>query len=81
MRYCRDNVIMRSVKPLPLIGTPTGVAGGLMEGWRLASGLALLILAMFCKITAAIAYAVLAMRQQASVSACAYFPSVFVSDQ
>ncbi|MFT3905886.1 MAG: hypothetical protein QM718_06250 [Steroidobacteraceae bacterium] len=52
---------MKIAKPLLLVSTPLGVAGGLYEAWRLAGGLvflmAVLILGMACALGALVGIA------------------------
>ena len=55
---------MRIGKPLLLITTPIGVAGGLYEAHRLAGGLVFLMVAMLMVISAAIATVVLTIRRE-----------------
>lgn len=45
---------MRIAKPLLLVGTPVGVAGGLYEGYRLAGGLVFVMIAFIVLIGAAV---------------------------
>ena len=57
---------MRIAKPLLLVSTPLGVAGGLREAWRFNHGLAFLMLAMVAVVGVAVASVVaIARREQA----------------
>ena len=57
---------MRIAKPLLLVATPIGVAGGLREAWRFNHGLAFLMLAMLVVVGVAIGSVVaIARREQA----------------
>lgn len=55
---------MRIGKPLLLITTPIGVAGGLYEAHRLAGGLVFLMLAMLLVVSAAIGTVVMTIRRE-----------------
>jgi hypothetical protein len=55
---------MRIGKPLLLIVTPIGVAGGLYEAHRLAGGLVFLMVAMLLVISAAIGTVVATIRRE-----------------
>jgi hypothetical protein len=55
---------MRIGKPLLLIITPLGVAGGLYEAHRLAGGLVFLMFAMLLVISAAIGTVVATIRRE-----------------
>lgn len=55
---------MKIAKPLLLISTPIGVAGGLHEAWRLAGGLVFLMLAMLLVVSAAVGMLVLTIRRE-----------------
>ena len=55
---------MRIGKPLLLITTPIGVAGGLYEAHRLAGGLVFLMVAMLTVVSAAIATVVMTIRRE-----------------
>jgi hypothetical protein len=55
---------MRIAKPILLISTPVGIAGGLYEAWRLAGGLVFLMLAMVCVIGVAVTGVVLTVRRE-----------------
>ena len=55
---------MRIAKPLLLIATPIGVAGGLYEGYRLAGGLVFLMAAFIALISAALWSVVRVIRRE-----------------
>jgi hypothetical protein len=55
---------MRIAKPLLLITTPIGVVGGVIEAFRLAGGLAFLMIALLLFISAAIGMLVLTIRKE-----------------
>jgi hypothetical protein len=55
---------MRIAKPILLVSTPTGVAFGLLEGYRLAGGLVLLMAAMLGLVTVAAASVVRTVRRE-----------------
>lgn len=55
---------MRIAKPLLLVSTPIGVAGGLYEAFRLAGGLAFIMLALVAVIGAAMAMLVMTIRRE-----------------
>ena len=55
---------MRIAKPLLLISTPIGVAGGLYEAFRLAGGLAFIMVALVAVIGAAMAMLVTTIRRE-----------------
>lgn len=57
-------IAMRIGKPLLLITTPIGVAGGLYEAHRLAGGLVFLMVAMLTVVSAAIATVVMTIRRE-----------------
>lgn len=57
---------MRIGKPLLMIITPLGVAGGLYEGYRLAGGLVFLMAAFIVFMCAAFAQVVLVIRRERS---------------
>ena len=57
-------IAMRIGKPLLLIITPIGVAGGLYEAHRLAGGLVFLMVAMLTVVSAAIATVVMTIRRE-----------------
>ena len=55
---------MRIAKPLLLVTTPLGVAGGLYEAFRLAGGLAFIMLALVLVIGVAMTSLVLTVRRE-----------------
>lgn len=55
---------MRIAKPLLLITTPIGVVGGVIEAFRLAGGLAFLMIALLLFISAALGLLVLTIRKE-----------------
>jgi hypothetical protein len=55
---------MRIAKPILLVSTPLGVAGGLFEAYRLAGGLVVIMGAMVSVIAAAIATVVATARRE-----------------
>jgi predicted lipid-binding transport protein (Tim44 family) len=55
---------MKIAKPLLLVSTPIGVAGGLYEAFRLAGGLAFIMLALVAVIGAAMAMLVTTIRRE-----------------
>jgi len=55
---------MRIAKPLLLVATPIGVIGGVIEAFRLAGGLAFLMIALLLFISAAIGLLVLTIRKE-----------------
>jgi uncharacterized protein (DUF58 family) len=55
---------MRIGKPLLLVITPIGVAGGLIEAYRLAGGLVLLMIAQLALVGAAVAMIVVTIRRE-----------------
>lgn len=55
---------MRIAKPLLLVCTPIGVAGGLYEAWRLAGGLVFLMAVLVLGIGAAIGSLVATARRE-----------------
>lgn len=57
---------MRIAKPLLLVTTPLGVIGGIYEGYRLAGGLVVLMVALLLMITTAIAILVATVRREAA---------------
>ncbi len=57
---------MKIAKPLLLVSTPIGVAWGLLEAYRLAGGLVLLMAAMIGTLTAAAGTVVAAVRRERS---------------
>ena len=55
---------MRIAKPLLLVSTPIGVALGLFEGYRLAGGLVVLMVAMLGVVSAAAGTVVCTVRRE-----------------
>ena len=55
---------MRIAKPLLLVSTPLGVAWGLLEAYRLAGGLVILMAAMIGTLAAAAGTVVAAIRRE-----------------
>jgi len=55
---------MKIAKPMLLVTTPIGVAGGIYEGYRLAGGLVFLMVALLLMISAAIGMLVLTVRRE-----------------
>ena len=55
---------MRIAKPLLLITTPIGLAYGLYEGYRLAGGLVIVMVAMICVIGVAMGSIVMTIRRE-----------------
>lgn len=55
---------MRIAKPLLLVTTPIGVIGGVIEAFRVAGGLAFLMIALLLFISAAIGMLVLTIRRE-----------------
>ncbi len=55
---------MRIAKPLLLVSTPIGVVWGLLEAYRLAGGLVLLMAAMIGTLAAAAGTVVAAVRRE-----------------
>jgi predicted lipid-binding transport protein (Tim44 family) len=55
---------MKIAKPLLLISTPIGLAGGLYEGFELAGGLAFVMVALVALIGAAMAMLVMTIRRE-----------------
>jgi hypothetical protein len=55
---------MKIAKPLLLVTTPLGVAGGLFEAYRLAGGLVILMLAMMGVVGAGFSLVVAAVRRE-----------------
>lgn len=55
---------MKIGKPLLLVITPLGVAGGLYEAYRLAGGLVVLMAALIAMLCAAFAQVVLTIRRE-----------------
>ncbi len=57
---------MKIAKPLLLVTTPIGIAGGIYEGYRLAGGLVFLMVALLLMISAAVGMTVLTIRREAA---------------
>ena len=55
---------MKIAKPLLIVTTPLGVAGGLYEAFRLAGGLAFIMVALIALIGAAMAMLVMTIRRE-----------------
>lgn len=55
---------MKIAKPLLIVTTPLGVAGGLYEAFRLAGGLAFIMVALVAVIGAAMAMLVMTIRRE-----------------
>ena len=55
---------MRIAKPILIVSTPIGVAGGLYEAWHLAGGLVFLMVMLVAAVTAAIASVVVIARRE-----------------
>lgn len=55
---------MKIAKPLLIVTTPIGVAGGLYEAHRLAGGLVFLMVAMLLVVSAAIGLLVMTIRRE-----------------
>jgi len=55
---------MRIAKPILLVSTPIGVAGGLYEAWHLAGGLVFLMLMLVAVVSAAVASVVVVARRE-----------------
>jgi len=55
---------MRIAKPLLIVTTPIGVAGGLYEAFRLAGGLAFIMVALVAVIGVAMAMLVMTIRRE-----------------
>lgn len=60
---------MKIAKPLLLVSTPLGVAGGLYEAFRLAGGLAFIMVALVGVIGVAMASLVLTVRRERAAEA------------
>lgn len=65
---------MRIAKPLLLITTPLGVAGGIYEAYRLAGGLVFLMVALMLMVGVAIGSLVLTIRRESQAAARATLP-------
>ncbi|WP_157071628.1 hypothetical protein [Steroidobacter denitrificans] len=55
---------MKIAKPLLLVTTPIGLAGGLYEGWQLAGGLVVAMAALIGVIAVALGSIVLTIRRE-----------------
>jgi hypothetical protein len=55
---------MKIAKPLLLISTPVGLAGGLYEAFRLAGGLAFIMVALVLVISAAMTMVIMTIRRE-----------------
>jgi predicted lipid-binding transport protein (Tim44 family) len=60
---------MKIAKPLLLISTPIGLAGGLYEGFELAGGLAFVMVALIALIGAAMGMLVMTIRREQQAEA------------
>ena len=65
---------MRIAKPLLLVSTPIGVAWGLLEAYRLAGGLVILMAAMIGMLGVAAGTVVSAIRRESAVARQAASP-------
>jgi hypothetical protein len=63
---------MRIAKPLLLVSTPLGVAWGLLEAYRLAGGLVILMAAMVGTLAAAASTIVAAVRRERAAERLAH---------
>jgi hypothetical protein len=61
---CWHHARMKIAKPLLLITTPIGLAIGIYEGWRLAGGLVVIMVALMAVIGVAMASVVLTIRRE-----------------
>ncbi len=61
---------MRIAKPLLLVSTPLGVAFGLLEGYRLAGGLVVLMAAMIGVVSVAAGSVVSIIRREQRAARC-----------
>ena len=59
---------MKIAKPLLLVSTPIGVAWGLLEAWRLAGGLVILMAAMVGMLGVAAGTVVAAIRREKAMA-------------
>jgi hypothetical protein len=59
---------MKIAKPMLLVSTPIGVAGGLFEAYRLAGGLVLLMFAMMSVVGAGFAMVVATIQRESGPS-------------
>ena len=66
---------MRIAKPLLLVATPLGVAGGLYEAWRLAHGLAFLMAAFILLVGGALGTVVFTIRREQAAERAAAPPA------
>ncbi|HWG76631.1 MAG TPA: hypothetical protein VN660_07530 [Steroidobacteraceae bacterium] len=62
---------MKIAKPMLLISTPLGMIWGLIEGWRMAGGLVLLMAFMMGVVGAGFAIVVRAVREERASGGCA----------
>ena len=62
---------MRIAKPFLIVTTPIGLAIGLYEGWRLAGGLVVIMVAMISLVGAAMLGVVLTVRREKRADAAA----------
>jgi hypothetical protein len=60
---CRYRIV-KIAKPLLLTTTPIGLIGGLYEGYRLAGGLVLIMIALICFMSAAMGSVILTIRRE-----------------
>jgi hypothetical protein len=72
---------MKIAKPLLLITTPIGVAGGVYEGYRLAGGLVFLMIALLLMISAAVGMTVLTVRREAAAERLRALPNQSLTTQ
>lgn len=63
---------MRIAKPLLLVSTPIGIAWGLLEAYRLAGGLVILMAAMVGTLAAAAGTIVAAVRRERAAERLAH---------
>jgi hypothetical protein len=63
---------MKIAKPLLLVSTPLGVAWGLLEAYRLAGGLVILMAAMIGLLAAAAATVVATIRRESKADRLAH---------
>ena len=63
---------MKIAKPLLLVSTPVGVAWGLLEAYRLAGGLVILMAAMIGTLAAAAGTVVSAVRRERAAERLAH---------
>lgn len=62
---------MRIAKPLLLVTTPLGVAGGLYEGYRMTGGLVFLMVAMLALVGVAVGSIAAVIRRERAAEAAA----------